>query len=160
MDKEIFLILQKFSIETIVFGGIICLICFFINKYANNSVKKFSLYYPYVLGILFYFIYTLIIPQGEMQKVFSMGITTGGVATIMLSFIKTQKDKTTLAEEVLRGIVSEKDIKIVKEKISKCNSLQEIADIITDYSVFAMTYDQCMIFAEILDYFRQNDTTE
>lgn len=155
MDKEIFLILQKFSVDAIVIGILICIICFFINKYGTKQLKKFSLYYPYLLGIVFYFAYTLIIPQGEMEKVFTLGITAGGVATIMLSFIKTQSGKTTLADEVLKGIISEKDLPLVKEKILACSTQEEIADIISDYAIFTMSYDQCKIFAEILDYYKK-----
>ena len=155
MDKEIFLILQKFSVDAIVIGILISLICFIINKYGNKQLKKFSLYYPYLLGVIFYFVYTLIIPNGEMEKVFTLGITAGGVATIMLSFIKTQSSKTTLADEVLKGIVSEKDLPLVKEKILACSTQEEIADIINDYAIFTMSYDQCKIFAEILDYYKK-----
>ncbi|MBO4963099.1 MAG: hypothetical protein J6C97_04905 [Clostridia bacterium] len=155
MDKEFFLILQKFSIDTIIFGIVICIICFFINKYGNKQLKKFSLYYPYILGIIFYAVYLLIVDKQTIEKSFSLGATSGAVATIMLSFIKTQNGKTTLADEVLKGIISEKDLPIVKEKILSSTTQEEIADIISNYAIFSMSYDQCKIFAEILDYYKK-----
>jgi len=154
MDSEIFLVLQKFSLEIIILAIIDCIICFLIKKHAPKRLKKFSLYYPYILGIVLYFIYVKI--SSINASVVNMGITTGGVATIMLSFIKTQENKTSLADEVLKGIVSEKDYSLVKEKIVQASSQEEITDIISNYAVFSMTYDQSKVLAEIIG-FEKND---
>ena len=154
MDSEIFLVLQKFSLEIIILAIIDCIICFLIKKNAPKPLKKFSLYYPYALGIVLYLIYVKI--SSTNASVVNMGITTGGVATIMLSFIKTQENKTSLADEVLKGIVSEKDYSLVREKIAQSSSQEEITDIISNYAVFSMTYDQSKVLAEIIG-FEKND---
>ena len=157
MDNEIFFILQKFGIETIFLGGLVCLLCFFTNKILNKKIKKISLYLPYFFGIVLYFLYSAIFKTIEADSVFNCGITIGAIGTIILSFFKKQTEKTTLADDVLKGIVPEKNFDEIKQKIQNA-SLEEIADIISQYSIYPISYDQCKIFAEIIIFSQKEET--
>lgn len=151
--KEILFILQKFSLEIIILAFLICVITFFINKYTPESVKRYSIYYPYILGILFYSLYCLIFSvKVEVNEIINLGITIGGISTIINSFIKSQKNKQDMAENLLSGIISERDLKTVRQKISQTENLEQVAEIISDYSIFPISAKQAEIFAEIITF--------
>lgn len=151
--KEILFVLQKFGLEILILAGVISLICFLINKYAPACIKKFAFYYPYLLGVIFYFIYVKIFKiDCQPNGAFNMGITTGAVSAIISSFIKGQNGKKNLAEHLLDGLISEKDLKTVKSKISQTQDKRAIAEILSDYSVFPISADQAEIFAEIISF--------
>ena len=149
--KEILFILQKFSLEIIILAFLICVIVFFVNKYAPDAIKKYSIYYPYVLGILFYGLYCLIFSLNiQANEIINLGITTGGISSILGSFIKSQKNKQDMADSLLSGIISERDLSSVRQKISQAESLEKVAEIISDYSIFPISAKQAEIFAEII----------
>jgi hypothetical protein len=79
-----------------------------------------------------------------------MGITTGGVSCIFSSFFKSQKNKQDMADNLLSGIISEKDFLVVKQKIQTAQDTTAVAEIISDYSIFPMSAKQTEIFAEII----------
>lgn len=149
--KEILFILQKFSLEIIILAILICVITYFVNKYAPESIKKYSLYYPYALGIIFYLLYALIFSLNiETNEIVTMGITTGGISSILSSFIKSQKDKQNMADSLLSGIISEKDLKLVRQKIAEADNDKAVAEILSDYSIYPISAEQAEIFAEII----------
>ncbi len=149
--KEILFILQKFSLEIIILAFLICAIVYLVNKYAPEGVKKYSIYYPYALGIVFYGLYALVFSlKLEVNEIINLGITTGGISTILLSFVKSQKNKRSMAENLLSGIISERDLKIVRQKIDEAENEEKIAEILSDYSIFPISAKQAEIFAEII----------
>ncbi len=149
--KEILIILQKFSLEILILAGLTSLIVYLINKFGSYTVKKFSVYYPYLCGIIFYGLYSLIFSlECEVSTIINMGITTGGVSCIFSSFFISQKNKQDMADNLLSGIISEKDLKIVKQKIQTAEDTTAVAEIISDYSIFPMSAKQAEIFAEII----------
>ncbi len=151
--KEILIVLQKFSLEILILAIFTCLLVYLINKFAPDKIKKYSVYYPYLFGIIFYGLYAVIFSlYGSINEIVNMGITTGGVATIMGSFIKSQKNKRDMADNLLAGIISEKDLNTVNKKIAQAEDNSTVAEIISDYSIFPVSAEQAEIFAEIINF--------
>ena len=55
-----------------------------------------------------------------------------------------------MAENLLSGIISERDLKTVRQKIGEAEDEQTIAEILSDYSIFPISAKQAEIFAEII----------
>ncbi len=55
-----------------------------------------------------------------------------------------------MADSLLAGIISEKDLKTVRQKIAEAEGNSAVAEIISDYSIFPVSAEQAEIFAEII----------
>ena len=76
--------LQKYSIDVLILSAIITLITNVIKRILPENLSNFKGYIPFVLGIIFYFIYSFfIIGNISVFNVVCRGVQSGGVATLI-----------------------------------------------------------------------------
>lgn len=142
MDKNVFIVLQKYSLE-VLFLALLALICDkLILKAFKDKAKKFSFYVPYVLGIIFYAIYSLIFLKSS-DNVFNMGITTGAICMIYDSIISEDDS----LKKLLTAFVKEENVKEAEKAIKKSKfQKEEVEKIVKKYSVLPLTEQEVQTF--------------
>ncbi len=81
----------------------VCAVVYIIGKHPSVFSERVKNYATYISGILFYFIYSLITKDKVLfEDCFNLGITCGGIATVILSTICPEKKDTAYQ---IRGIL-------------------------------------------------------
>lgn len=117
MDNNVLIVLQKYSLEVLFLALLVLLANKLLQKITRAKLKKFSFYCPYLLGILFYALYSVIFLHSK-ENVFNMGITTGAISMIYdaIAFSDKGEELTTL----LKIIVDEKNLAEAEKAIRSC----------------------------------------
>ncbi len=146
MDKNVFIVLQKYSLE-VLFLALLALICDkLILKAFKDKAKKFSFYVPYVLGIIFYAIYSLIFLKSS-DNVFNMGITTGAICMIYDSIISEDDS----LKKLLTAFVKEENVKEAEKAIKKSKfQKEEVEKIVKKYSALPLTEQEVQTFVTLI----------
>ncbi len=158
--QELTPFLQKVSADILVLALITYFITNIIKHYIPEKYKNKIGLVPFVLGILFSGIYSLIAYKGiDCLTIIKKGIQTGGIATFIYAFIKQLLKKDNLEKtltDILRGIIDSANLKTTVNKIvedyNSENSMEEnsnvISEIITNNTNF--TVDECKTISEII----------
>ncbi|HBF44244.1 MAG TPA: hypothetical protein DDY82_04890 [Clostridiales bacterium] len=146
MDKNVFIVLQKYSLE-VLFLALLALICDkLILKAFKDKAKKISFYVPYVLGIIFYAIYSLIFLKSS-DNVFNMGITTGAICMIYDSIISEDDS----LKKLLTAFVKEENVKEAEKAIKKSKfQKEEVEKIVKNYSALPLTEQEVQTFVTLI----------
>ncbi len=146
MDKNVFIVLQKYSLE-VLFLALLALICDkLILKAFKDKAKKFSFYVPYVLGIIFYAIYSLIFLKSS-DNVFNMGITTGAICMIYDSIISEDDS----LKKLLTAFVKQENVKEAEKAIKKSKfQKEEVEKIVKKYSALPLTEQEVQTFVTLI----------
>lgn len=143
--QTVFTFLQKYGVEIIAIGVLVCLLTSLIKKITPKSIKNFIGLMPFILGVLLYALYSIFLSGVTFYDVFNKGIQTGAVATLIYAFSKQIKvsgsDIKKCVSELLSGILSSKTISEVVKVIKKhCTSnlteeeqLSKINEILSGY---------------------------
>ena len=115
--------LQKYSIDVLILSAIITLITNVIKRVLPENLSNFKGYIPFVLGIIFYFIYSFfIIGNISVFNVVCRGVQSGGVATLIYAFykhiLKSKGDVKGAISDLLKGIVTAKSSSDVAKSVS------------------------------------------
>lgn len=116
MDNNVFIVLQKYSLEVLILALLVLLANKLLNKAFKAKLKKFSFYLPYLLGILFYFAYSAILLKSK-DNVINMGITTGAIAMIYDAIAFSENDELA---SVLAIVVKEENLDKAEKEIKEC----------------------------------------
>lgn len=116
MDNNVLIVLQKYSLEVLFLALIVLLVNKLLQKFTRAKLKKFSFYCPYLLGILFYALYSVIFLHSK-ENVFNMGITTGAISMIYDAIAFSDKSELT---SLLKIIVDEKNLVEAEKAIRSC----------------------------------------
>ena len=146
MDKNVFIVLQNYSLE-FLFLDLLALICDkMILKAFKDKAKKFSFYVPYVLGIIFYAIYSLIFLKSS-DNVFNMGITTGAICMIYDSIISEDDS----LKKLLTAFVKQENVKEAEKAIKKSKfQKEEVEKIVKKYSALPLTEQEVQTFVTLI----------
>ena len=146
MDKNVFIVLQKYSLEVLLLA-LLALICDkLILKAFKDKAKKFSFYVPYVLGIIFYAIYSLIFLKSS-DNVFNMGITTGAICMIYDSIISEDDS----LKKLLTAFVKQENVKEAEKAIKKSKfQKEEVEKIVKKYSALPLTEQEVQTFVTLI----------
>lgn len=116
MNNNVFIVLQKYSLEVLFLALLVLLAYKLLKKAMKARLKKFSFYLPYLLGILFYFAYSVIFLKSK-ENIINMGITTGAIAMIYDAIAFSDKSELT---SLLSVIVEEKNLDTAEKEIREC----------------------------------------
>jgi len=116
--------LERYGIEVIIIGILIFVATYFIKKIIPESLKNFVGLIPFILGILFCALYSLIfLHEFVFYIIFNKGVQSGAIATLIHAFSKqvvTQNGNLKKSvSELLTGILSSKTITEVLKTIKK-----------------------------------------
>ncbi len=158
--QELTPFLQKVSADILVLALITYFITNIIKHYIPEKYKNKIGLVPFVLGILFSGIYSLIAFKGiDVLTVIKKGIQTGGIATFIYAFLKQLLKKDNLEKtltDILRGIIDSSVLKTTVNQIVKDYSTEssieesslKISSVIKDNTNF--TVEECKTISEII----------
>lgn len=115
--------LQKYSLELVIIGLITVIVTNIVKTLLPERLKNFKGYLPFLLGIIFYAIFSLLFLKNiDFYLILSKGIQAGGLATLFYAFFKhfisSKGDIKTTFSEILKGIISSKSISDVAVLLS------------------------------------------
>ena len=127
--QTIITFLQKYSLDVIILSSIITVLTNLVKKVLPEKLNDFKGYLPFLLGVIFYAVYSVFSPINfSVYFVISRGVQSGGVATLIYAFSKhvskSKGDVTGAISDVLKGILSSNSISGVAKIISKLFSTQ------------------------------------
>ncbi|MBR2323006.1 MAG: hypothetical protein IKA54_05385 [Clostridia bacterium] len=147
--------LQNYSLDVVILSAIITLITNLVKKVLPQKLNNFKGYLPFLFGIIFYAIYSFLLSQNlSVFEIFSRGIHSGGIATLIYAFykhiLKSKGNVTVAISDVLKGILSSGSISGVSKIISNlfktqipedemCVKIEEILKENTDVSGDVLT---------------------
>lgn len=116
--------LQKYSVDVLIFSSLICLLTSLIKKIIPESLKAFVGLLPFVLGVIFYAVYSCFLQSNfDIYFVLNKGIQTGSISTLFYVFYKQlllkSGDVNSVISNLLKGIIASKNITEVAKLISK-----------------------------------------
>ena len=130
--QELTPFLQKLSAEVLVLALITYIITNIIKRYIPEKYKNKVCLVPFVLGILFSGIYSIIANEKFVfLTIINKGIQTGGIATFIYAFLKQILKKDNLEKsltDILRGIIDGSSLKSTVNKIIKNYSSQNTVE--------------------------------
>ena len=115
--------LQKYSIDVVLFGGIITILTGLVKRVLPEKLSNFKGYIPFLFGIIFYAVFSLFFGQNlSVFDTVSRGLQSGGISTLIYAFykhiLKKKGDVKGAISDVLKGILSSKSITGVAHNIS------------------------------------------
>ena len=115
--------LQKYSIDVVLFGGLITILTGLVKRVLPEKLSNFKGYIPFLFGIIFYAVFSLFFNQNlSVFDTVSRGLQSGGIATLIYAFykhiLKKKGDVKGAISDVLKGILSSKSITGVAHTIS------------------------------------------
>lgn len=116
MNNNVFIVLQKYSLEVLILALLVLLADKLLEKVLKAKLKKFSFYLPYLLGILFYAAYSIIFLKSR-ENIVNMGITTGAIAMIYDAIAFSDKGELT---SLLSVVVEEQNLDLAEKEIKEC----------------------------------------
>ena len=137
--------LQKYSLEILIIGIITVIVTNLVKKILPESLKNFKGYLPFLFGIIFYAVYSLIfIKDVSVYLIVSKGVQSGGLATLLYAFLKhlfnSKGGLKNSLSELLKGIISSKSIaevtalvsNLFNDKVDEEQMLQKIEEILRE----------------------------
>lgn len=148
----------------------VCVVVYILGKHPSVFSERVKNYATYFSGILFYFIYSLLTKDAVVfEDCFNLGITCGGIATVILSTICPEKKDLAFQIRGILLLITDADkvpcavkkiLKLVgKDKVS---IETEIEKIIADCRKNSLNPDEekilISLMADILSEHKKNES--
>ncbi len=121
--QELAPFLQSVSADILTLAFLTFIITNVIKKFIPDKLENKVGLIPFVLGIIFAGIYSLIVYKSfDLFSVFKKGVAVGGVATFIYAFIKQLLKKDNLEKNItniLYGIIDSGSLKTAVKQIIK-----------------------------------------
>lgn len=148
----------------------VCIVIYVLGKYPSVFSERVKNYATYFLGIVFYFVYSLLTKNPvSFDDCFNLGITCGGIASVILSTVYPEKKDLAFQIRGILLLITDADkvpsavkkiLKLAgKNKISIEN---EIEKIIADCRKDSLNSDEekilISLMADILSEYKKNES--
>ena len=154
MDLETLIsFLNQYTLDIIILGLLVSVFTGIIKKIIPEKIKSLISIVPFILGILFYGLYSyFLLHLFDVYNVAVKGFQCGGVATLLYAFFKqilsSSGSVKKAVQDVMKGVLSTTAIKDLSTKISKAFSATE-SDEETEKNVRQILIDSAQIPNEI-----------